>query len=110
MYVYVLQQYVPPKEKDMTAVTTFIEEHLSGSNQVEISSGKTNYEIAKRIEKYAINDEDIDKAAFYYRMSAIEGFSPAQLLLARMYQTGHGVPHNDKLADYWLDCVKGKTA
>ncbi len=94
----------------MTLVTAFIEEHLSGSNQVEISSGKTNYEIAKRIEKYAVYDEDIDKAAFYYRMSAIEGFSPAQLLLARMYQTGHGVPHNDKLADYWFECVKRRTA
>ncbi len=93
----------------MTLVTAFIEEHLSGSNQVEISSGKTNYEIAKRIEKYAVYDEDIDKAAFYYRMSAIEGFSPAQLLLARMYQTGHGVPHNDKLADYWFECVKRRT-
>ncbi len=93
----------------MSAVTIFIEEYLSGDNQVTINSAQKNYEIGKRIEKYAITDDDIDKAAYYYRMAAIEGFSPAQLTLSKMYQTGHGVPHNDRLADYWLGCVKGQS-
>lgn len=91
----------------MSAVTLFLEEYLNGENQVTISSAKKNYEIGKRIEKYAITEDDIDKAAYYYRMAAIEGFSPAQLVLSKMYQAGHGVPHNEKLADYWLGCVKG---
>ena len=49
----------------------------------------------------AMVPSDDVRAAGFYRKSAVAGYAGAQNNLGDLYESGHGVPKNDKLAVYW---------
>jgi len=49
-----------------------------------------------------ISDGPIE-AIKWYRRAAAQGFTDAQIRLGKVYEFGHGVPHDDMLAYMWFD-------
>ena len=62
-----------------------------------------NYMIALNYEKGLGSSKDYEKAAYYFLLSAKQGFKSSMFELSTMYELGLGVPRDYQKANFWRD-------
>ena len=51
-------------------------------------------------------EQDFEKAAYWFEISAEQGYTRAQIILGNCYKLGAGVPQDNKKAKMWYDKAK----